>query len=163
MSKKEKYIEKIKRFLEPEENILYGHYDIWPAITYLGGHPPWGMNIIIGLILTNKRLMLWKNIEDAPWSIFFDKMKSVSIEKIEGLTATRVILLGILAPLWKKKKPFLLIEMENDIGEISSISIGFSKEATMHPLFGDLIWGLNEWFQNISNCRYQYLSQFRKQ
>jgi len=73
---------------------------------------------------------------------------NISVVTEESLTATRVILTGLLAPLWKKKRPFILIGMKNDIGEISSVGFGFAE-----PGLGSSFWPTSHWVQVISEQR----------
>jgi hypothetical protein len=153
----------IRNILMPDEKMIYEHYDDF-SISYIGGHVPWGTKAMINLFLTNQRVIIFMPTffggppARGPFSIFYKDISSVSIITQDKLTATRVILLGILSPLWKKKKPLLVIEMKNDIGEISPICLDFSWTKDQKDGWsGKVKWGLDSWHQNISLQRYNYL------
>jgi hypothetical protein len=99
-------------------------------------------------------------MEKGIFKIPYDDMVSVSMETKESLTATRVILVGILAPLWKKKEPFVLIQMKNDIGETSPVAFGFTTVGLGHPSYP--AWTTQQWFQVISEQRYNWFKNKKK-
>lgn len=123
------------------------------GVHYLGGHPPFGPYCENGdMVITDKRIFFSNVGNKKIFSISYEDMVDISMETKESLTVTRVILTGLLAPLWKKKRPFILIGMKNDIGKISSVGFGFSE-----PGLGSSFWPTSRWFQVISEQRYGLL------
>lgn len=123
------------------------------GIHYLGEHPPFGTpSSNGGLVITNKRIFSSNLTGKRIFKIPYEDMIDISTEIKESLTATRIVLTGLLAPLWKKKRPFILIGMKNDIGEISKVGFGFSE-----PGLGSSYWPTSRWFQVISEQRYNCL------
>jgi hypothetical protein len=123
------------------------------GVHYLGGHPPFGSYCENGdMVITNKRIIFSEVGNKKIFSISYEDMVDISMETKESLTVTRVILTGLLAPLWKKKRPFILIGMKNDIGKISSVGFGFAE-----PGLGSSFWPTSRWFQVISEQRYGLL------
>lgn len=142
----------LQNFVSPDEKIVYEQH---AGISYLGGHPPFGATFMDrSMAITDRRIVFLKDAEQGIFSIPYEDMVSVSMETKESLTATRVILVGILAPLWKKKEPFLLIQMKNDIGEISPVAIGFTLVGLGHPSYP--AWTTQHWFQVITEQRYNW-------
>ena len=143
--KRKKALQDLGDLVSPDEKIVYQQH---AGISYLGGHPPFGAPFSFGsMMITDRRIVFLKDAEQGIFSIPYEDMVSVSMETKESLTATRVILAGILAPLWKKK-PFLLIQMKNDIGEISPVAIGFTLVGSGHPSYP--AWTTQHWFQVVS-------------
>lgn len=146
----------LQTFISPDEKIVYEQH---AGISYLGGHPPFGAPFMDGsMMITDRGIIFLKDAEKGIFSIPYEDMVSVSIETKESLTATRVILAGILAPLWKKKEPFVLIQMKNDIGETSPVAFGFTTVGLGHASYP--AWTTEHWFQVISEQRYNW---FKKQ
>jgi hypothetical protein len=145
----------LENFVSSDEKVIYEQH---AGISYLGGHPPFGATFTDGsMTITDRRILFLRDADQGIFSIPYEDMFSVSMETKESLTATRVILAGILAPLWKKK-PFLLIQMKNEIGEISPVAIGFTLVGLGHPSYP--AWTTQHWFQVISEQRYNW---FKKQ
>jgi len=123
------------------------------GVHYLGGHPPFGPHSENGdMVITDKRIIFSNVWNKKIFSISYEDMVDISMETKESLTVTRVILTGLLAPLWKKKRPFLLIGIKNDIGEMSKLGFGFAE-----PGLGSSFWPTSRWFQVISEQRYDWL------
>ncbi|MBU2521939.1 MAG: hypothetical protein KKD50_06900, partial [Proteobacteria bacterium] len=104
------------------------------------------------MVITDKRIIFSNVWNKKIFSISYEDMVDISMETKESLTVTRVILTGLLAPLWKKKRPFLLIGIKNDIGEMSKLGFGFAE-----PGLGSSFWPTSRWFQVISEQRYDWL------
>ena len=122
------------------------------GVNFLGEHPPFGPpSIIGGMVVTDKGIIFSNVGEKRIFRIPYEDMVNVSTETKESLTATRIVLTGLLAPLWKKERPFILIEMKNDIGEISKVGFGFTE-----PGLGSSFWPTKRWFQIISEQRYNW-------
>jgi hypothetical protein len=122
------------------------------GVHYLGEHPPFGPPSSNGdMVITDKGIIFSNAGEKRIFKIPYEDMVDISTETKESLTATRIVLTGLLAPLWKKKKPFILIGMKNDIGEISKVGFGFSE-----PGLGSSFWPTSRWFQVISEQRYNW-------
>jgi hypothetical protein len=148
---KKKREEALRTYMSPDENVIHEQHS---GIFYLGGHPPFGSPFMDGsMVVTNKRIIFLKNAEIGIFSIPYESTTKISIETKESLTATRVILTGILAPLWKKKKSFILIGMKNDIGEISNVCFGFGPASGFDSYSS---WSTERWFQAISEQRYNW-------
>jgi len=140
----------IQSSISDDENIIHKQR---LGVHYLGGHPPFGPHCENGdMVITDKRI-IFSNVNNKKiFSISYEDMADISMGTRESLTVTRVILTGLLAPLWKKKRPFILIEMKNDIGKISSVGFGFEE-----PGLGSSLWPTSRWFQVISEQRYGWL------
>jgi hypothetical protein len=143
--------EALRTYISPDETVIHEQHS---GISYLGGHPPFGSPFTDGsMVVTDKRIIFLKNEETGVFNIPYESMTKISIETKESLTATRVILTGIFAPLWKKKKPFILIEMKNDIGETSNVFFGFDPASGFDSYSS---WSTERWFQAISEQRYNW-------
>lgn len=141
--------EDIKSSISDDEKIIHKQM----VAHYLGGHPPFGPYCENGdMLITDKRIIFSEVGNKKIFSISYEDMVDISMETKESLTVTRVILTGLLAPLWKKKRPFILIGMKNDIGKISSVGFGFPE-----PGLGSSYWSTSRWFQVISEQRYDLL------
>jgi hypothetical protein len=122
------------------------------GVHYLGEHPPFGPpSNNGGMVITNKGIIFSNAVEKKIFNIPYEDIVDISTETKESVTATRIILTGLLAPLWKKKKPFILIGMKNDIGEISKVGFGFTE-----PGLGSSFWPTSRWFQALSEQRYNW-------
>jgi hypothetical protein len=142
----------LQNFVSPDEKIVYEQH---AGVSYLGGHPPFGAPFTDGsMIVTDRSIIFLKDVEKGIFTIPYEDMVSVSTETKESLTATRVILVGIFAPLWKKKEPFVLIQMKNEIGETSPVAFGFTLVGMGHPSYP--AWTTQRWFQVISEQRYNW-------
>jgi len=143
---KEKAKTIMQSFLTPEEKLIHSEGG---GVSYLGGHPGFSAWKYGSMVITDQRIIfLYQGLKEkeAKLSIPFHDVTEVSIETVEKLTAARIILLGIFAPWWKKKEPFVLIKMKNDIGEISSLGFGFKSTS----------WTSQYWAENISLHRYNW-------
>ncbi len=93
--------EALRTYISPNENVIHQQHS---GISYLGGHPPFGSPFTDGsMVVTDKRIIFLKNEEAGVFGIPYESMTKISMETKESLTATRVILTGIFAPLWKKR------------------------------------------------------------
>ena len=147
----------LQTFMLPDEKVIHEQY---AAVSYLGGHPPFGQPFIGGsMVITDRRVIFFQDSQKGIFSIPYEDMASVSIETKESLTVTRVALVGIFAPLWKAKKPFLLIQMKNEIGEISPVALGFTSIGMGHSEYP--AWTIQQWFQSISGERYNRIKDKR--
>jgi len=147
----------LQTFMLPDEKVIHEQH---AAVSYLGGHPPFGQPFIDGsMVITDRRVIFFRDSQKGIFSIPYEDMASVSIETKESLTVTRVALVGIFAPLWKAKKPFLLIQMKNEIGEISPVALGFTSIGMGHSEYP--AWTIQQWFQSISGERYNRIKDKR--
>jgi len=64
------------------------------------------------------------------------------------------VLTGLIAFAWKKKTPFLLIGMKNEIGEISRMGFGFDITGGLGEKDE---WSTERWCEAISLQRYNFL------
>lgn len=156
----------IETTLSSDEKIIHKRPS---GVHYLGGHPPFGSpSDDVVIVITNKRIIFvpwlffidqkiskiaYKDIIDNIFTISYEDIVDISIETKESITVGRVILTGLLAPLWKKKSPFILIGMKNDIGEISKVGLGFSER---------VLWPTDRWFRLISEQRYNWFNKNKK-
>lgn len=110
------------------------------VIDYQGGHPklPNAKSMIV--TVTNKRLILAKDI-----SIDFSNINSINYDTLEQLekrvTATRLLTLGIFAFAFKKKKKniqkYLAIEFNDDAGIQQMVAFGGPEAAYLYQTVYD--------------------------
>jgi hypothetical protein len=137
----------IRSYLSADEKIID---KLNQGVDYLGGHPPFGKPYREGgIFITDKRVIFSKASENRIFSIPYEDIVDISTETKERLTATRVVLTGLIAFAWKKKEKFLLIEFKNDIGETSKVGFGFSKSDPES-------WPTIRWAEVITKQRYNW-------
>jgi hypothetical protein len=148
---KETVEELVKTKISQDENVIRKKPS---EVTYLGGHPPFGQPFKDGgMILTDKRILFFKDTKLGVFNISFGDITDISCETQEKLTATRLVLTGLLAFAWKKKTPFLLVGMKNEIGEVSRLGFGFGTLGES----GKDKWSAKDWREAISLQRYNFL------
>jgi hypothetical protein len=74
--------------------------------------------------------------EIGAFAIGIEDIQALSFEDAERITVGRVILLGVLAPLWKKKEKFLVVDFVYD-DESQTIILGGPKNQ-LRRLYDDL-------------------------
>jgi hypothetical protein len=97
---------------------------------YLGGHSAYPKNMDVNLILMPDYL----EIPKFPVQIPYGKIKNVQGMTQEKLTAARVMLLGLLAFAAKKKKLFMVLTYEDEVGIEQSPVFDVDKIEEVQPV-----------------------------
>lgn len=87
-------------------------YEYSYKATYLGGHSAFPKQMKVHLTLLPDCI----EIPEFPAKIPYSKIKNVQSVTKEKLSAMRLLLVGLLAFAWKKKKLYMLLTYEDDAG-----------------------------------------------
>ena len=105
--------------------------DIAYKMEYLGGHAAYPGHFPITLCLRDHSF----DIPEMKINITYTNISEVSNMDAEKLSAGRVLVLGVIGALWKKKERYLLIRYHDNIQSQSLILKGPGLEKIQHDLY----------------------------
>lgn len=91
---------------------------------YVGGHKMYPKSTDTKVLIYSDRL----EVEKLNLKIPYASMTNIENADESKISAMRVVLLGVIGALWKKKHVYTVIQYKDPLGEVQSMVFDFEKE-----------------------------------